>query len=131
MSSKLFEVMEKKGVIRGSKVNVKNIQKLSPTQIIDFASETQELTSSEHMGREKSPYVFSSSLSLDGGIYPCESLNCRLDRAKNLAQFSALYSDRIYINYYPSDYLIHLEKVENIDKEELQERFTNDLSVLS
>ena len=131
MSSELFEAMENQGLISGNKVNLNNVKKLSTSEIIDFVTQTRELTSSKHMSREKSPYAFSSSISLGGGASPCSDLNCRLDKAKNLAQFSALYSDRIYINYYPNEYLNHLEKIETIDKEDLQIRFANDLRVLS
>jgi len=131
MSSELFAVIEEQGLIDGNEVNLQKIQELSKSEIIDFAYNTTEMTSSKHMSREKSVYAFSSSISLSGNVYPCSSLKCRLEKARNLAQFSALYSDRVYIDYFPSDYVNHVEKNDKIDLGSIQERLANDLAVLS
>ncbi len=131
MSVNLFEAIERHGLIKGGKVNLQKIKKLTSSEIIEFASATRELTSSKHMSREKSAYAFSSSLSLSGSTFPCSALNCRLKKAESLAQFSALYSDRVYIDYFPSEYLNHVEKIEKLNPGEIQKRLANDLSVLS
>jgi hypothetical protein len=131
MSTELFETIEQQGLIRGGKVNLKRIEKLSTSDIVDFGIKTRELTSSKNLKREKSIYAFSTSSSISGGIHPCSSLGCRLDKAKNLAQFAALYGDRVYINYYPNEYLNHFEGIKNKNSSFLKERLVNDLSVLN
>ena len=131
MSSDLFETIQSEGLIKGNKANSRKIKKLSKSQIIDFAMLTRELTLSKHMSREKTAYAFSSSLSLDGGSYPCSTLSCRLEKAKKLAQFAALYNDKIYINYYPVDYLSHPEEINSSELERLQLTLFNDLEVLA
>ena len=131
MSLKLFEAIEKQGLISGNEVNLRKVKKLSSSEIIDFAFQTGELTSSENFPQNKSTYAFSASLSMRGGTYPCCYLKCRLDKAKKfLAQFSAFYSDHVYINYYPSDYLDHVEEIESSDVEEMQAKLVDDLTVL-
>jgi hypothetical protein len=131
MSVELIEAIEKHGLIKGNKVNARKIRNLNSSEILDFVSATRELTSSKHMSREKSAYAFSSSLSLSGGTFPCSEVVCRLKKAESLAQFSALYSDRVYIDYFPSDYLNHVERIEKLEYGELQNWLVKDLTVLS
>ena len=131
MSKELFESIEQEGLLNRGRVNLRKIKKLSLSKIVDFAQRTQELTLSDRMNREKTLYSFSSSFSLDGGIYPCSTIRCRLKNATKLSQFSALYGDKIYINYYPNDFAKHPERLHSNEIESIQNQLANDLSVLS
>lgn len=115
MSHPLFDLIEKSGFLRKDEVNLSLIERLSTAEIIDFAERSLEVTSvREHPG-EKSIFSHSASLSLSGGRWPCSSLNCRLARAQELAQFAALFSDRVYINNFLGDHAIHPEVEDSLD----------------
>jgi len=82
------------------------------------------------MAREKSIFSFSASLSMGGGNYPCENLNCRFENVKKTAQFAALYSDRVYINYYANDYNHFEATKEPVVIDAMKSRMFNDLKLL-
>jgi hypothetical protein len=57
-------------------------------------------------------------------------LKCRLKRVEQLAQFAALYSDRIYIRNFFTDYVSHTSLSKSADKSEVYKAFADDIRLL-
>jgi len=72
--------------------------------ILDTCLEVFALTQKPNIKIPSSLFNFSASLTLSGGNYPCESPFCRINRIRDLAIFSSLYSDRTTI-YNPFDFV--------------------------
>ena len=121
-----FEIINNADLIKGDKVNTSQINKMSAAEIIDFAQKAIEFTSLNSLKSEKSIFSHSSSISLSGGIFPCKNIDCRSKNVGELAQFAALYSDRIFIRNYFADYLSHGFDNEN---ETIKRRFADDLTL--
>lgn len=129
MSNLLIEQLQNADLIKGSKVNIQKIDKISVKRLLELSTETSELTTAAKLEPEKSPFTHSATLSLGGGKEPCCVLACRLKHAKQLAQFAAFYSDRVYIYNFLADYAVHAEKHGLPNKDEFKKDFAEDLTV--
>ena len=130
MSSLLIEQIDNAGFVKNGKVNHKAVSKLTAIDIVEFAHQSVELTSVKELPSAKNLFAHSASIALGGGRWPCGELGCRLDRAYQLAQFAAFYSDKVYIHNFIGDYLSHLESDEYTDEELMRFKFMMDLSIL-
>ncbi len=130
MSSILFEQLENAGLIRGNSVIQDAVASAEPSELIDLAAESAEITSASEVRREHTVYAHFASLSLGGGRRTCQELGCRINRADQLAQFAALYSDRVYIDNFLVDHVPH-HGSRTPDSEHLRTEFAKDLSVLT
>lgn len=131
MSHILFDRLENAGFIRGTNLNRSAIEHALPVDILDFAQESCELTSAKDLPQDNSLLAHSASISLGCGRWPCAALGCRLKRAEHLAHFAALYSDRVYIRNFFSDYVEHLEDGHLTDESALRAEFAEDLELLT
>jgi hypothetical protein len=77
------------------------------SNLIDASEESAALTQVDEVPREKSVFSLAASISLSGGRHPCAALQCRFDRVDHLARFSALYSERTFINNFLADHSRH------------------------
>jgi hypothetical protein len=127
MKSNLIAHLKSLGFIGKSGINSRRIDNATSTEIIDSALECAELTKTDQINDDNSIFVHSASVSLGAGRYPCISTDCRLDRAKELAQFAALYSDQVYIMNFLSDY----QHLKDESEEMLRFHFLSDLSVFA
>lgn len=131
MSHILFEQLENAGYIRGTNLNHSAIERALPVDILDLAQESCELTSAKDLPQDNALLSHSASIALGCGRWPCSGLNCRRERAEQLAHFAALYSDRVYIRNLFSDYVEHLDDRHLPDESVLRERFAEDLEILT
>ena len=129
MTALIIEQLENADLISGNSVNSEKIHSLNLFEILDIAAESVELTTIDENKNDHTGFSHSASLSLGGSSYPCSSLKCRLDKVKHLAQFAALYSDRIYIHNFFADHLKHLDRETPPNEELLRKRFATDVAM--
>lgn len=128
MESKLLEALKHRDLIKGGKVNLGQIDLMSISDILDLARETVTITTLKNIKPEKSFFTHSSSISLSGGPFPCSGVDCRSRHLGELALFAALYSDRVYMRNYFSEYLQHGANYK--DENSLRRRFATDINLL-
>lgn len=129
MNEHLFELFDNADLVRNDNVNVSKIRKLSANQIADLSYQTAILTSAKEMPRERSAFAHSASRSLSGEPWPCQELSCRLRRATELAQFAALYSERVYFRNFLGDYSTHFKPAQSSDISKLRQSLADDIAV--
>lgn len=129
MNSLIFEQIDNAGFIRNGEINTEKISKLTPFDIIEFAQESAEITSASDLNPEKNLFTHSASMSLGAGRRPCSELGCRLDRANELSQFAAFYSDKIYMHNFIAEHLRHLESKQYPDEQLMRMNFVYDMVV--
>ncbi|MGA2468275.1 MAG: hypothetical protein ABSH06_28515 [Thermodesulfobacteriota bacterium] len=130
MNEIFYEMLENAGYVKGDEVNDFQIDKAKVSKIIDIAEQSVEITSAKNLKRGNSALSHSASLSLSGGRESCYSLNCRMSRVYQLAQFASLYSDRVYIRNFLSDFSPHWG-ADRWDDLILKRSFKNDLIILN
>ena len=97
MNNAVSEQLRNLDLIRNGRVNRTRVEKLSPTQIIDIANESLELTSAGQCARDSAPFSYTASLTLSGERWPCSALECRQKRIQESAYFAALFCDKLYL----------------------------------
>jgi hypothetical protein len=75
-------------------------------EIIEFAAECLAITNTARDDLAPSLFNFSASITLSGGNFPCESVDCRIKNIENIAKFSAAYSDSTTIHN-PYDFIYY------------------------
>jgi hypothetical protein len=128
MNSLLMEQLNNSGLLKGDTPNVAAVERLNRKKILDLLHESAELTSLGEVVREQSIFSQATTLSLSGGRRPCSGLDCRARNAKNLAQYAALYADKIYIHNFLLD---HIFGHEVLDEQELKSTLVDDLTILA
>ena len=98
MAHILTELLENSGFIRAGKIVVDRVARAKRSELIDVAVQSGELTSASNVSSVEAIFSHTASLSLSGDPLPCMGISCRVRRATELAQFSAFYSDRVFIN---------------------------------
>lgn len=130
----LFELLKKSNLINKRGVNKNALLHMKMEELFVISVLSKEITSSKNMSRESSMFSYSASLSLSGGREPCSETECRINRANELAQFAALYSDRVYIHNFLADYFNNPNNLSPINFEQelhLKTHILNDLLVLN
>jgi hypothetical protein len=127
----IFEEFENAGLLIGRRVDTRKISRLSVGRLLDLSSEAAQLTSPDFERPADNRYAHAASLALGGGATPCETLTCRQKRVDGLARFAALYSDRVYIHNFVSDYANHVERSDDLDVAGLRSSFADDLKLLA
>ena len=129
MHNLLFEQIDNSGLIRNGQVNFDAISKMTAFDIIEFADESRELTSAQDIPQQSGLMTHSASHSLGGSSWPCSALGCRLEKVRQLAQFAAFYSDKVYIRNFIVDHLRHLENNKYPNEFLMQSALADDLAV--
>ncbi len=127
MSELLFEQLDNSGLLKGRKPNVSTLEQLSKTELLDLLNESNELTSAVSISRDNSLFSQSASLSLSGGRTPCVNIECRLRKSRNLAQYAALYADKVFAY---NNLAYHLARHDEPEEEELKADVFDDLVIL-
>ncbi len=130
----LFELLQKANLLNKRGVNKEALLRIDFSKLLYLSLQAKEITSSKDMPRENSIFSHSASISLSGGRSPCSEAECRIDRANQLAQFAALYSDRVYIRNFFADYIESPYNLLPINLEQelfFKTHFYNDLLVLN
>ncbi|HEX6748744.1 MAG TPA: hypothetical protein VF092_15710 [Longimicrobium sp.] len=105
------------------------VDALSATDLVDIGLQSAELTAPDQGEDYRTSFSHSASLSLAGGSYPCNALRCRLERAAELAQFAAFYSDKVYIHNHLSDLAAHRETTSETDVAKTRQQLKDDLEI--
>jgi hypothetical protein len=129
MDHPIFQILLRKDFIKGNEVAIDKVRNTSVSTLIDIAKTIFDITSAADFGRENSIFAHSASFSIGGGRRPCADLDSRMTHIDQLARFSALYSDRVYIYNFMSDYLTG--DIDPTKESEFRTNFTNDLIMLN
>lgn len=127
MSKLLLEALDNSGLLKGRSPDANSLQRYTKTQLFELLNQAAELTNAAGLSREKSVFSQSASLSLGGGRYPCVNIGCRLPNARNLAQYAALYADKVYIYNHLAH---HIARHDEPGEEEFKIDLFNDLAVI-
>ncbi|QXE86896.1 hypothetical protein KP003_00360 [Geomonas nitrogeniifigens] len=123
----IFEYLKQKDLLKSRKPNLRELRRLEPKKVIEYAEDLLNLTRNEHISKENSIYAHSVSLSLGGGRDECSNINCRLQRLDELSRTIVLYSEKAYINNFFSDY----SHFGNLNRDVIQQAFFEDVLLLS
>jgi hypothetical protein len=110
---------------RSSKI-LRNIRNAKAAKIVELAGQAAQICSYENLEAFPSVFFHTANSSIGAGRSPCSFSGCRLERVKELEQFAALYSDKVYISNF-FDY----HTWGDTTKEDLRSALANDLVVLS
>jgi hypothetical protein len=94
----IFELLENAGFLKGFVIQTDRIARAKRSELISVAEQSAELTPASSISNIDSIYSHTASPSLGGGPTPCVSVTCRTKRARELVQFAAFYSDRVFVN---------------------------------
>lgn len=127
----ILEQFDNAGFLRRGRAVKSAIQAASLSDILDFSQQSCELTTAKDLSRDPAIFSQSASLSLGGSRWPCSNFDCRLERAQQLAQYAALYGDRIYVRNFFADHVEHLDPDTPPDEDSLRRRFGEDIRLLA
>ncbi len=94
----LFELLQNAGFLKGSVINTGRIARAKRSELVSIAEQSADLTPTCSVTNLDSVFSHTASLSLGGGPTPCAAAECRMKRARELVQFAAFYSDRVFVN---------------------------------
>ncbi len=123
----LFELLENAGFIKETVINTEQIARAKRSWLVDAAVQSAELSPASSISNAGSIFSHTASLSLSGGMWPCANIECRLNRAKELAQFAAFYSDRVIMN---NGLFTSVGRFEQADLDEARSAFHDELEIL-
>lgn len=103
MGNDIFDILRTAGFIEGNTASIRTVQNAPPGQIIDICEAIKEITLVKNVKRDHSYLTHAASVSLGGGRTPCSSYDCRAQNLSKLMQFSAFYSDKVYIQNFLAD----------------------------
>ena len=129
METLLFEQIDNAGLIKDGVPNVEALSKMTAIDIVEFADQSRELTSASNLPQQAGLLTHLASFSLGGSAWPCWEIECRIEKARQLAQFAAFYSDKLYIRNFFVDHLRHLENEKYPNETLMRNTFANDLAV--
>lgn len=123
----ITKLLSRSGLLKGGRISERRVSSIKYSELVDVAVELSE-SSKDISPAGNSVFSHSASLHLSGGRYECGELNCRIGRAQKLCRLAALYSDRIYVYNFLSDF--SPGKLGQEDCAASRQDFYNDLSVL-
>ncbi|MDP2181900.1 MAG: hypothetical protein Q8K99_04940 [Actinomycetota bacterium] len=127
---RLLALFENAGLLDGQRLDERRILKLSAGQLDDIGAQAGLVTDANDYPAAAGSLTHSASLALGGGAQRCRSTECRIGRLDKLAQFAALYSDRVYMHNFIAD---HQRPAHHGELDSLEERrywLLEDLQVL-
>lgn len=122
----IYEFLYRNDLLKHNKPNVDHIKKLTKSQIFTTIEEIINIGKNEEVSRERSIFAQSASHSLGGGTNECSGFSCRLRKIDELARYSLLYADKVYID----NFLIRYRHFRNYSLLETQKFFCDDLALL-
>ncbi len=128
MPSGLITLMENSGFIKNGRLKLSAVKEASLESLLEFCVQFSEISSVTDMNVEKSIFIHSASLPLAGHRTPCRELNCRLEKIQSLVQFSAFYSDRVYIQNFLYNHVLHADEAMN-SPDVFRKQFIEDLEI--
>jgi len=131
ISKEFLTPLKRAGLIKGGKIVDRTFESLSFVKILDIYDEITELSSPIPSSSEMAGKLHCASISLSGGLTECASVGCRIERADELARFSALYSDHVLFYNFLSDIAPGFGHAPDEDSDDLRYRMYSDISVLN
>ena len=127
----LFEILQRHGLVKsGTPVDTaftrKPISRLVGA-LNEVARASSRRSKSSTLGGE---YVHSASLDLGGAPVLCVAVNCRTEKVRRLAEFAALYSDRVYAYNFLADHSEEFGHPPRRDDGEFRKRVRDDVAVM-
>lgn len=123
----VFEYLKSNDLIRRNVIRLSSIDKLNSTKIVELAEVVVNIAEPEWPDTTETAFTHSASRSLGGSRGICEGLDHRLSAVAELARFAIMYSDKVYVENFFSDYS-HSSKF--YDDDELRLKLYEDLAVL-
>jgi hypothetical protein len=130
MDNPLIVLLENSGLIDKGKPIQKNLRKIKKEDIIKLTEQADEITSFDKIKVEPSLFRHSASTTLGAGSFPCSYIDCRMQKAIELSQFAALYSDKVYIRNFLHDHIRQIEKG-TLPIDQVIEAFRFDITILA
>ena len=127
MQHMLFELLENAGFLKRAAINTGRIASAKRSDLVSIAEQSAELTSTSSVSNPDSVFSHTASLSLSGGPTPCASAECRIKRARELVQFAAFYSDRVFIN---NNLFTSSGRFQNVPIDEARSAFHDELEII-
>lgn len=129
-----FEPLERHGFVSGYTVNEARISTASLEELGGVLSQLAEPSewgdTPDEVEDEELPFTHAATISLSGSRSPCAYVECRQDSARELGQFAALYSDRVYIYNFLVTRFQRLRAGYYAEADQFRSRFADDLKVL-
>ncbi len=129
MEAPLGALFENSGLIADGKPVLKRIRQLTLNQIGAICEQTCDISSHGNIQSEPSMFSHTASAALGADRQPCSSNQCRLQKVKELTQFAALYSDKVYVRNFFYDHA--LESMTKQPRQLITKDFANDLLIFS
>jgi len=123
----LFELLENAGFLKRAAINTGRIASAKRSDLVSIAEQSAELTSTSSVSNPDSVFSHTASLSLSGGPTPCASAGCRIRRARELVQFAAFYSDRVFVN---NNLFTSSGRFQNVPIDEARSAFHDELEII-
>ena len=127
MACKALTVLRERNLLGKEGPNASAVSSLSLSNLVEVAQEIEDVIRSEHRPVKNPIFSHSASLGLGGSRLECANLDCRISRINELARFALMYSDKVFISSFLSDYK-HIEHNEELEL--AKEQFYEDLFVL-
>lgn len=95
----LLELIDNAGLGGSQESRMSAINRMTRSQINWIRAQAAELSRIENRTTEAaSPFIQAASISPGGGRQPCSALQCRSKKLNELANYAALYADRVYVS---------------------------------
>lgn len=100
----ILQFLKEKNLINKRGPRDRLIDSLSLTDFVDIAQELESIIKSGHKPVQNSIFSHSASFGLGGSSSECSHIGCRLERIDKLARFALMYSDKVFIGSFFSQY---------------------------
>jgi hypothetical protein len=130
MRVKLFEILEKAGLIKRHTVQPPKVFNMPLAKVLDTLDAATASTLEPAIASQATTNSHCASIDLSGGRDECVGMTCRLNTAHEVAHFAALYSDRAFIHNFLADYSQSWGHPSLEDSNELRENLLNDMYIL-
>jgi hypothetical protein len=134
MQSTISTLFENSGLIAKGKPVPENIRRLKIRQIAEVLEQLSDISSYRNIKTQPSVFSHVASSALGGskeiGLQPgCNPTNHRVLKIKELAQFAAFYSDKVYVNEPFDDTIRSVNS--GCDENKVRRDFKEDIIVLA
>lgn len=129
-TSDVFESLKRTGIIKRGHLQQSRLENMSFTSILDVLDEITNITS-QIPNAEIAGKTHCASIGLSGAASECAAITCRMNRADELARFSALYSDHVFFHNFLADLSPSFGHPPDVDTDDVRLRLLDDFRVFS
>lgn len=121
--NQFLELLLNSDLIRNGEVNDEKIRRSAVKDLRDLAFQSVDISSANNLRIEDNAFSHTASLALAGSAQPCMMMECRVKRAREVGEFAALFSDRVFIHNI-------LSERRSDTSERFKENLKNDLKII-